>query len=88
MVYTYRTRGTCTSAIIIDLADDHTVNSVAFRGGCHGNTQGIAALVKGMKAEKVIELLNGIKCGFKSTSCPDQLANALKIMLREEKEGN
>lgn len=81
MTYRYKTRGTCSSSITIDLADDHTVESVAFCGGCNGNTQGVAALVKGMKAEDAIAKLSGIKCGFKNTSCPDQLATALKLML-------
>lgn len=83
MTYRYKTRGTCSSSITIDLADDHTVGSVSFCGGCNGNTQGVAALVKGMKAEDAIAKLSGIKCGFKNTSCPDQLATALKIMLAE-----
>ena len=81
MTYRYKTRGTCSSSITIDLADDHTVESVSFCGGCNGNTQGVAALVKGMKAEDAIAKLSGIKCGFKNTSCPDQLATALRIML-------
>ena len=86
MVYKYRTRGTCSTAITIDLADDHTINSVAYTGGCSGNTQGVAALVKGMKAEDAIARLSGIRCGFKPTSCPDQLANALKSMIANDKE--
>lgn len=81
MTYRYKTRGTCSSSITIDLADDHTINSVSFCGGCSGNTQGVAALVKGMKAEDAIKRLSGIRCGFKPTSCPDQLAAALKIAL-------
>ncbi len=88
MTYKYRTRGTCSTAITIDLGDDHTINSVVYTGGCHGNTQGVAALVRGMKAEEAIARLSGIKCGFKGTSCPDQLANALKIMLAESAEEN
>lgn len=73
----YETQGTCSKAIRIVLTDDNTVDSVEFIGGCHGNTQGIAALVRGMKPEEVISRLQGIRCGYKSTSCPDQLANAL-----------
>ena len=78
MTFTYKTKGTCASAIEIDLADNNVINSVRFIGGCNGNTKGIAALVQGMKAEDVIARLEGIRCGSKPTSCPDQLAVALK----------
>lgn len=74
----YETQGTCSKAIKIVLNDENTVENVQFMGGCHGNTQGVAALVKGMKAEDVISRLEGITCGMKPTSCPDQLAKALK----------
>lgn len=84
MTYTHRNKGTCSSSVTIDLADDNTVNSVSFCGGCNGNTQGVAALVKGMKAEDVIARLSGIRCGFKNTSCPDQLACALRSILAEK----
>ena len=77
----YRTSGTCSSAIEIELNDDNVVEDVRFIGGCHGNTQGVSALVKGMPAEAVIERLSGIRCGRKPTSCPDQLARALRQML-------
>lgn len=77
MKYNYRTKGTCSSAISIDL-EDGVIRSVEFQGGCNGNLQGIAALVQGMKAEDAIQKLSGIRCGFKSTSCPDQLSIALK----------
>lgn len=77
MVYTYKTRGTCSRSISFEL-DGDTVKNVRFEGGCNGNLKGIAALVEGMKAEDVIARVEGIKCGFKSTSCPDQLAKALK----------
>ncbi len=77
MVYQYRTSGTCARAIKIEVEGD-TVQSVKFEGGCHGNLQGIGALVKGMKIQDVIDKLSGIRCGFKSTSCPDQLAKALQ----------
>ena len=72
----YRTSGTCSRAIIMDVEDDVIVDC-KFVGGCAGNTQGVAALVRGMKVDEAIERLGGIKCGFKSTSCPDQLARAL-----------
>ena len=74
----YNTRGTCARQILLDINDDKTVNSVEFVGGCNGNLQGIAALVKGKKIDDVISSLKGIDCNFKGTSCPDQLAKALK----------
>ena len=73
----YKTQGVCASAINFDV-EDGKVRNVRFTGGCNGNTQGIAKLVENMKVEDVIDRLSGIKCGFKSTSCPDQLAKALK----------
>lgn len=68
--------GVCSRSINIEIEDDKLV-SVAFEGGCNGNLKGIGALVRGMTVDEAIERLSGIKCGFKSTSCPDQLANAL-----------
>lgn len=79
----YITQGTCSQAIIIRLTDDDIVDSVEFLGGCAGNTQGLAKLVKGMKVEEVINRLSGITCGYKPTSCPDQLACALKQMTQK-----
>ena len=76
----YKTQGTCSQEIDIELRDE-VIESVQFVGGCNGNLKGICALVKGMKAEDAIDKLKGIKCGFKSTSCPDQLAKALESML-------
>lgn len=73
----YQTKGTCASAIDIEV-NDGIIESVAFMGGCNGNLQGISSLVKGMKVEDAISRLKGIRCGFKSTSCPDQLAQALE----------
>ena len=70
--------------IILDLNTDHTIQNVEFIGGCSGNTQGISSLVKGMKAEEAIDRLEGIRCGNKPTSCPDQLAKALKLALSSE----
>lgn len=75
----YKTHGTCSSFIDIELKDG-VIDSVQFMGGCSGNLQGIAALVKGMTPEEAISKLKGIRCGFKSTSCPDQLAIALEQM--------
>lgn len=76
--FTYTTKGTCSRLIDIELNDDNTIGHVAFAGGCHGNLQGICSLIKGQKAEDVIARLKGIECGSKGTSCPDQLATALK----------
>ena len=75
----YQTKGTCSTAIDIEVQDGR-IESVAFTGGCNGNLQGISALVKGMMVEEAISRLKGIRCGFKSTSCPDQLAKALESM--------
>ncbi|MBR3507726.1 MAG: TIGR03905 family TSCPD domain-containing protein [Lachnospiraceae bacterium] len=75
----YKTQGTCSSAIDVEVKDGR-IESVQFIGGCNGNTQGISALVKGMMVQEAIDRLKGIKCGFKSTSCPDQLARALEQM--------
>ncbi|MBE6005997.1 MAG: TIGR03905 family TSCPD domain-containing protein [Lachnospiraceae bacterium] len=75
---TYRTKGTCASMIDLNVDSDHIIQSVAFAGGCNGNLQGISRLVVGRKAEDVIETLEGVRCGFKNTSCPDQLAKALR----------
>ncbi len=72
----YKTTGTCSRMITVEL-EDGIITECKISGGCHGNTQGVAALVKGMRAEEAISKLKGIKCGFKSTSCPDQLARAL-----------
>ena len=78
----YQPQGVCSQAIAIEIEDD-VVKSVQFMGGCQGNTQGISMLVRGMKVEDVISRLGGISCGGKGTSCPDQLAKALRIMTRE-----
>ena len=74
----YRTQGTCSSQIDIVLDENDIVKSVKYTGGCNGNLQGISRLVAGKPAKDVIDLLSGIRCGFKPTSCPDQLAQALK----------
>ncbi len=75
----YQTKGTCSQYIDIELKDG-LIDSVQFTGGCNGNLQGISALVKGMTPNEAIGKLKGIRCGFKSTSCPDQLALALESM--------
>ena len=76
----YKTKGTCSTSIDVELKDG-VIDSVKFTGGCNGNLQGISALVKGMKPEEAISRLKGIRCGFKPTSCPDQLAHALEEMI-------
>lgn len=78
----YETKGTCSKAIELDI-DEATgvINSVQFLGGCPGNTLGVAQLVKGQKVEDVISKLEGITCGVKPTSCPDQLAHALRQVM-------
>ena len=76
----YKTKGTCSTMIDVELKDG-VIDSVKFTGGCNGNLQGISALVKGMKPEEAINRLKGIRCGFKPTSCPDQLSHALEEMI-------
>lgn len=76
----YRPKGVCSNTIDVEV-EDGIIKSVQFTGGCNGNLQGISRLVAGMKVEDAIDRLKGIKCGFKSTSCPDQLACALQEMM-------
>ncbi len=76
----YQTKGTCSTSIDIEL-ENGIVQSVSFTGGCNGNLQGISKLVAGMDAKEAIQRLKGIRCGYKSTSCPDQLAQALESMI-------
>ena len=73
----YKTSGTCSRKIIFELDDEKKVHNVVFEGGCHGNLQGIGKLVEGMDAQELIDRVSGIKCGFKATSCPDQLSRAV-----------
>ncbi len=80
---TYTTKGTCSKQIIIKIDDNNIIQNVSFVGGCSGNTQGVSALVVGMNVDEAIRRLSGIKCGPRSTSCPDQLANAL-IQLKNQ----
>ena len=76
MNYTYRPKGICAGSISFEL-DGDIVKNIRFEGGCNGNTQGIAALAEGMKVSEIEEKLSGICCGYKGTSCPDQLAKAV-----------
>ena len=82
MKYSYRTKGTCSSQISFEL-NDGIITNISFTGGCNGNLQGISRLVDGMKAEEAAQKLAGIRCGFKNTSCPDQLSKAIEAALAE-----
>ncbi len=82
MTYSYRTQGVCSQKITFSL-ENGIVSDVSFYGGCNGNLKGIAKLVEGMKAKDVIARVKGTTCGFKRTSCPDQLAKALEEALKE-----
>ena len=80
MKKSYTTKGTCSRQIDVTI-EDGIITEVVFMGGCNGNLKGISALCKGKKPEEIIPVLEGITCGFKNTSCPDQLAQALKSMI-------
>ena len=82
MRYNFKTQGVCSRTVSFDM-EKGIVSNVAFEGGCNGNLKGIAALAEGKSAQEVIDVLSGIRCGFKSTSCPDQFARALKIAMEE-----
>lgn len=82
-MYQYQPRGVCSRQIYFDVTEDGTVKNVRFEGGCNGNLKGIGALIEGMNIDDAIERLSGIECGFKGTSCPDQLARAL-IQYKED----
>lgn len=81
MKHTYFTQGTCSQMIEFEIDENGMLRNVVFTGGCHGNLQGISRLVDGMKAEDAISKLEGIRCGYKATSCPDQLAKAIKEVI-------
>ena len=83
MKYSYKTKGVCSQKIDIEL-DGDTIKDVKFYGGCNGNLKGISMLVKGMKVDDAIERLEGITCGMKKTSCPDQFAKALKELKEKD----
>ena len=80
----YNTKGTCSRKVILDI-EDEVITDCSFVAGCPGNTMGVATLVKGMSVAEAISRLKGIKCGTKSTSCPDQLARALEEAMADEK---
>ena len=80
-MYEYKTQGVCSQKINFDIVENEgrkVVSNVKFTGGCNGNTQGVARLVEGMEVHDAISRMEGIKCGFKPTSCPDQLAKAIR----------
>ena len=83
MKYTYQTQGTCSEAIEFEIVDGMLHNG-QFIGGCDGNTQGVGRLVEGMKVEDVLDRLEGIRCGWKTTSCPDQLCKAIREVKSEK----
>lgn len=80
----YKTFGTCSQFIDFDIDNEGKLHNVRFTGGCSGNTQGISHLVEGMDAKNVVDKLGGIRCGYKPTSCPDQLSRAIKEALSEK----
>ncbi len=82
MKYNYKTKGTCSRSIEFEI-NDGVISNVRFEGGCNGNLKGIAALAEGKKPKEIIEALAGIRCGFKSTSCPDQFSKALQEAIGE-----
>ena len=84
MTYSYRPKGVCSQKIDLTI-EDGVIQNIRFTGGCSGNTQGVAALCIGRKPEEVIPLIRGIRCGFKPTSCPDQLSLALEAAIAEAK---
>lgn len=82
MQFSYTPKGVCSRQILMDI-EGGKIKEIAFIGGCSGNTQGVAALCKGKDVQEVIDVLEGIKCGNRPTSCPDQLAKALKLVLED-----
>ena len=81
MTHQFRPQGVCSQAMKVEIDDEGVIQSLEVLGGCSGNLQGISALVKGMMAQEAVERLKGLRCGFKSTSCPDQLARGLEKIL-------
>lgn len=83
MTHTFRPQGVCAQQMKVEVDEQGIIRDLQVMGGCHGNLQGIAALVKGMEAREAVNRLKGIRCGFKSTSCPDQLARNLEKLLEQ-----
>ena len=84
MTYSFRPKGVCSQEMRVELDDQGVIQELQVLGGCSGNLQGISALVRGMSARKAVDRLRGIRCGFKNTSCPDQLAQGLETILKEQ----
>ena len=84
MTYSFRPMGVCSQEMRVELDDQGVIQELQVLGGCSGNLQGISALVRGMSAREAVDRLRGIRCGFKNTSCPDQLAQGLETILKEQ----
>jgi len=84
MTHTFRPQGVCSQQMKVELDEQGVIRDLQVMGGCHGNLQGIAALVKGMEAKEAVSRLKGIRCGFRSTSCPDQLARMLEEIIAQQ----
>ena len=84
MTYSFRPKGVCSQEMRVELDDQGVIQELQVLGGCSGNLQGISALVRGMSAREAVDRLRGIRCGFKNTSCPDQLAQGLETILKEQ----
>lgn len=84
MTHVYKPRGVCSRRITFDIDENGVLKNIAFEGGCSGNTQGLSRLAEGLRAQEAADRLEGVRCGFKATSCPDQLARAIREALAEE----
>ncbi len=82
MTHTYQPKGVCSRQISFDIDENGIVHNVSFYGGCNGNTQGLSRLAEGMPAEELVARLRGIRCGMRTTSCPDQLAKAVEAAIK------
>lgn len=82
MTHTYQPKGVCSRQITFEIDDEGKVRNVSFLGGCHGNTQGLSRLAEGMDAKELAQRLRGIRCGMRTTSCPDQLAKAVEAAIK------
>ncbi len=83
MEYNYKTNGTCSVYILFDIDEEKCLHNVRFIGGCDGNLKCIGKLVEGQKAEKIADMLGGVRCGMKNTSCGDQLSRAIRQALEQ-----
>lgn len=86
MQYKYKTKGTCSRSIEFEVDENDIVKNVKFKGGCSGNLKGLSKLTEGLNSKEVIKRLSGITCGFRKTSCPDQLSKALKSVIYNKGE--